>query len=918
MGRWSVSWPRYSTGFVLIYALALVAWLIVKPATPDVFVAVDNVAQFLGLLLVLPLCVDIRGWRTRRRAGARPRPAARSAQRWAPMLLGLSVLSEALGQIIYTIYEDVSRVSPMPFPSWADPVYLSLYPSLLLGILFLPARRLPRAVRARVLLDGLMIMAAIVTFSWYFIVGPTVLQSGVSSLGGIVGAAYPLCDLVLIACLLLLSHHLGDRHIRAAIVLLVCALSVIVVTDSIYDIQQLHSAYATGELLDVGWPLGYMLLGLAARALRLAWANGSAWQDGRAVAPVGEDTRPTDRPLWRVLLPYAVLLPVTALVVVAVRAPGDVRLATGVYIGGGTLAALVVARQLMALLENNRLYRETVEYARNLEALNREVRETYDSNRALKEANALLETTATTDPLTGLPNRLLLHNRLGQALRSHVGLALLLMDLDRFKEVNDTLGHQVGDVLLQHVATRLRGALRDTDTVARLGGDEFAVLLPATDAAGALQVARALLAALEAPIEIEGHHLGVEGSVGVALALAGGGDPPAATLLRQADVAMYEAKRRRSGYAFYDPAADEHDPERLALMGALRQALAEDTLQLYYQPQVDLVSGRVSGVEALLRWPHPERGFIPPDQFIPLAEQTGLIAPLTTWVLATALRQTQAWQTAGLDLDVSVNLSARTLHDPTLLALVTDLLDRYTVAPAQLTLEITESALMVDPAHALVTLTRLTELGVRIAIDDFGKGYSSLDYLKRLPVDEVKIDKSFVLGLGDTADVTDAAIVRAVVAIAHALDLRVVAEGVETPAAWERLRALGCTLAQGYYLTRPLPAPELEQWLKDAPWGAGAALDRVEPRETCQPSPISSPDGPERGIVPMASGALICGVVVRDATGLVVDANATAEEILGRPLVEMRGRPLAASLGATTREDGSPLPLEERPVTNRT
>ena len=392
--------------------------------------------------------------------------------------------------------------------------------------------------------------------------------------------------------------------------------------------------------------------------------------------------------------------------------------------------------------------------------------------------------------------------------------------------------------MLREVAARVRGALRDTDTVARLGGDEFAVLLPATDAAGALQVARSLLAALEAPIVIEGRHLSVEGSVGVALAEEE--DTDAAMLLRHADVAMYEAKRRRSGCAIYDPAADEHDPERLVLMGTLRQALEKDVLQLHYQPQVALANGQVRGVEALLRWPHPARGFIPPDEFIPLAEQTGLIGPLTRWVLTTALGQVQAWQEDGLTLGVSVNLSARTVHDSELPALVADLLGRHAVAPDLLTLEITESALMIDPTHARDTLARLNDLGVRLSIDDFGTGYSSLGYLKELPVDEVKIDKSFVRGLGETGDLKDAAIVRAVIAMAQALELRVVAEGVETVASWNRLRGLGCALAQGYYLSRPLPARQLQSWLRDAPWG-GSALSPVAPQlELASPIPSGS------------------------------------------------------------------------------
>jgi len=440
-----------------------------------------------------------------------------------------------------------------------------------------------------------------------------------------------------------------------------------------------------------------------------------------------------------------------------------------------------------------------------------------DNARLLEQERAeraRLEVMATTDALTGLPNRTLLHDRLAHALRharrDGTPLALLLLDLDRFKEVNDTLGHHIGDLLLRQVASRMREPLRASDTVARLGGDEFGILLPATDEAGAIRVARTLLDILGAPFPVEGHALDIGASIGIALTSAGDDDAPA--LLRHADVAMYTAKRAHGGYALYDAEADQHSPQRLALMGALRQAVAAGELLLYYQPKVMAGTGRLGGVEALLRWPHAEHGFIPPDYFIPLAEHTGLIVPLTEWVLRTALRQHRAWRDRGLLFGMAVNLSARTLHDTHLPDLVRGLLGQHDIAPAQLTLEITESALMVDPARAREVLTRLTALGVRIAIDDFGTGYSSLGYLKRLPVHEVKIDKSLVPGLGAMADPKDIAIVRAVVAMARALGLDVVAEGVERAESLDLLRGLGCTSVQGYYFSRPLPASELERW----------------------------------------------------------------------------------------------------------
>jgi len=433
-----------------------------------------------------------------------------------------------------------------------------------------------------------------------------------------------------------------------------------------------------------------------------------------------------------------------------------------------------------------------------------------------RQAEQALRHQASHDRLTDLPNRALLHERLERLLRAvkdtDQPFSLVLLDLDRFKDVNDTLGHHIGDDLLRQAAGRLLQEIGATETVARLGGDEFAMLLPAANAQAAGAVARLILDTLEAPFQVEQHLLTLDGSIGIAVYPEHGTDPQ--TLLRHADVAMYEAKRSPTGVAIYDPAQDQHTVRRLALMHDLRTAIREEGLRLYYQPKVELPSGRVCGAEALLRWSHPVHGFIPPIEFIPLAEQTGTIVALTEWVLVTALARTRAWQDARRPLPVAINLSARSLQDQRFPDLVARNLERYQCAPANLTLEITESSLMADPARAHEVLTRLHALGVRTAIDDFGTGYSSLAYLKQLPVDEVKIDKSFVLGMG-AGDEKDAAIVRSIVAMAHALGKMVVAEGVEDAPTYTLLGQLGCDVLQGYYLSRPLPPSELEQWLDD-------------------------------------------------------------------------------------------------------
>jgi len=417
------------------------------------------------------------------------------------------------------------------------------------------------------------------------------------------------------------------------------------------------------------------------------------------------------------------------------------------------------------------------------------------------------------DALTGLPNRALLNDRCSQALRADARegttTGVLLFGLDRFKEINGTFGHHYGDEVLAQVGARLTGVVRKVDTVARLGGDEFAVLLPDVGTlANARAVAAKLRAALETPFQVEGVDLDVEASVGVALSGEHGKD--ATTLLRHADIAMHVAKVRSFGVFTYDPAVDEHSPTKLALLGDLRRALDRGELVLYYQPQVNIRTGDIVGAEALVRWQHPERGLIFPDEFIPLAEHTGLIGPLTRHVLDAALAQARRWSDAGRPLTVSVNLSARNLLDEGLPNQVAELLAAHVVAPELLELEVTETAIMTDPVRAQQVLEKLAALGIRISIDDFGVGYTSLGQLRNLPVSELKIDRSFVTTM--TEDPSNALIVRTVVDLGHHLGLTLVAEGVETAQALTVLSGLGCDIAQGYHLARPITVAAFDSW----------------------------------------------------------------------------------------------------------
>lgn len=433
---------------------------------------------------------------------------------------------------------------------------------------------------------------------------------------------------------------------------------------------------------------------------------------------------------------------------------------------------------------------------------------------------ATLERQALHDVLTQLPNRTLLLDRVVQAIlvarRTSSTVALMIMDLDGFKDINDTLGHHYGDVLLQHVARRLRGEIRESDTFARLGGDEFAFVLPtANDGSAAMRVAKKILLALQQPFELEDQRCEVGASIGISLFPDHGND--ADTLMRRADAAMYHAKRTSLGASLYSSDLERNNSSALALGAELRAAIENNELRLYYQPKLHLRTGVMTRVEALVRWVHPQKGLLLPDEFIPLAEKSGLIKPLTDWVLNDALRQCSEWRERRMPIHVAVNLSTKTLQDHLLPQSVARLLEKWKLPARSLKLEITESSIMADPPHVFAILSLLQSLGVRLSLDDFGTGYSSLVHLRQLPVDEIKIDKSFVMGMATSAG--DTAIVRATIDLAHNLGRQVVAEGVDNERTCQVLASLGCDLIQGYCLSRPLPVYAFEKWLEETAWG---------------------------------------------------------------------------------------------------
>jgi diguanylate cyclase (GGDEF)-like protein len=433
--------------------------------------------------------------------------------------------------------------------------------------------------------------------------------------------------------------------------------------------------------------------------------------------------------------------------------------------------------------------------------------------KQLAELNKKLEYQALHDPLTKLPNRMLFHDRLQQAViaceRESNSLAIMIIDIDNFKVINDVMGHHTGDIVLQQVSFRMQGALSESATLARLGGDEFVILLPSIPGRiEAMASARSIFAAIKKPLLISDKTVEVSASIGIAVLPNDGID--ANTLMRRADMAMYAAKRSNMGVAEYSVELEVPGRDRLTLQSELRQAITQNELLLHYQPKIDFRTGNINGVEALVRWMHPKNGLLLPDDFIPLAEETGLIEPLTICVLTQALRQYGEWRRNGIELPVEVKISSANLQDADFPAHIAQIMADCAAPPFSLEIGVTELTIMLDPLRAIENFTKLREMGVKIAIEDFG-ATQSLSYLKKMLIEKIKINRSFIINMVNNEN--DSAIVRHTINLAHSLGLKVVAEGVEDESTWDELRTLGCDFAQGYYLGRPMPAAEIKNWL---------------------------------------------------------------------------------------------------------
>ena len=675
---------------------------------------------------------------------ARAALVARARLAW--LVLGLGVLSYVAGDAYY--YAFIAGAAHEPYASLADAAWLTTYPLLNAGLVLLVRSNL-RGVRPSLWLDGLT-----GGFGAAALLGAVVLRPVLEITGGtlpvvLVNLAYPVCDLALLTVLVLVFNLHGWRPDRSWWLLGWFAVALLA-SDSVYLLQAASGTYVDGGLLDVGWSLAFAGLGLA------------AWLRPPEVRAVHEGAAGLVVPGLLSVLSTLVLF------------SGAVHTLPFVVCLFGLLAVLIASlRLLVALVETRRL------------------------------VTARLE--ARTDELTGLPNRRRFLEMLGTILDADASATVMIVDLDRFKQINDSLGHSVGDTLLEVIGARLASRLRGADTlIARLGGDEFAVLTDGEDEVRAAAVATRMRDVIREPVVLSGLTLSVDASVGIAYSPAHG--TTWESLLSRADAAMYVAKRSSTGVEVYAETRDEQGVDRLAMLAELREALDARALEVYYQPVHSLDVGRMTSAEALVRWPHPTRGMISPAEFLPVAVEAGLSRQLTDEVLRMAAEQAAQWHSQGLDIPVAVNLSEADMADPDLLDRIDACCARVGLPSRLLQLEVTESITSAVVETAAPLLATLRERGHRLLLDDFGTGYSSLSFLRNLPLDVVKLDRSFLTELEqDSAS----AMIRATVYMAHSLRLQIIAEGVESQTDLETLRDLGCDSVQGYHVHRPAPGDEV-------------------------------------------------------------------------------------------------------------
>lgn len=754
------------------------AWVGVGAVTVGVAFAASLIGQWggepatlrvsqVGLLALAVFAAVCSGLAARSEEG-------RQRKAWVCMTAGLT--GWAIGAALWFYYEAIAHQPP--FPSLADAGYLMFPIGVAFAMVLFPVGYSGHS-RARFALDGLIVAGALFEILWVLVLRSIFESEDTSAFVAALALAYPVSEIVIvtIAVLVLARARTGRRTTLA---MLTAGVVFMALSDSAFAYLAAQDAYVSGHIIDIGWAAALLTFGMAALISR------RVPETEVVIAQV-----PSKVSMW---LPY---VPVAIAALVCVPAYFPTPGLGPIFISSTLLMGAVMARQYMVVRQNQRLLKMV-------------------ADQALR------------DTLTGLANRDLFNDRLMRAVQLHENdnqsVAVLSMDLDDFKLVNDSLGHPAGDALLIQAAERLRGCVRVSDTVARVGGDEFAVLMEGLPELSRL-VAHRVVAAFEEPFVIDGQQLLMRPSVGLAVASSADPDLSADLLLKQADVAMYSAKRSKSGglhtftpdMAFSDPRDIELRSKAgeagaaVRLLGELRHAIDHGDLAVFYQPKFDLRTGGVVGVEALVRWPHPQRGLLGPAHFLPLVRKRGLMRAVTDLVLTQALDDAAEWQAMGVGVPIAVNVFAPSLGDLDLPTYIASALSTRGLSPEDLTIEITEDFLLDNIERTRSVLERLRQKGIRIAIDDFGSGYSALSYLRELAIDEVKLDRHFIAPV--RIDPRAAAVVRGVVDLAHVLGVTTVAEGVENAETAERLREFGCEVAQGYYYSPPVSAAAMMNML---------------------------------------------------------------------------------------------------------
>ncbi len=774
------------------------------------FVHDENLQAILSDILFPIVCmaVSVTLFAAARQAARRSRQLALAWQ-----IFAAGILVSGVGDTIWAWIE--IRNDVLPYPSIADAAYVTYYFLFFIGMLVYPkqAPRSPDIIKSlldlgTILLAGTLIILHFMIFPVYATIRTEPLLTQVLTL------AYPIGDILLFATSVALIYMRPNEFDRLPVLLLALSSAIYCAADTIYSMQTLAGTYMSGKLLDNAWLLAYVIVGWAGLLqINSARTAGSREAMGRSLKQHGVH--------WESYMPYIWMLFVFGLLIPSHYNGLPWSFETNVALTG-LMIVMIMVRQIISLAENERL---NLRLNKALELVKDQSEELQQANKALEvqiiahqEARVRLSYEANHDHLTGLPNRTYLMDFLQNAIltardRPDAHSVVMFLDCDHFKLINDSMGHVAGDEVLVQVAQRIRDCLRSNDVVARLGGDEFIIYLPETNGAeGTLRAAERLMAELKKPFSARGQEVYLGASIGVVTQLGSYINPT--EILRDADIAMYKAKEEgRSRFKLFDPAYRAEALDRMQAERDLRRALDDDQFDLVYQPVVSLKDEQIVGFEALLRWNHPRRGQVPPAEFIPLAEQNGLILPIGRWVLSRAARQYARWLHSGLvspESYISINVSSSEFLAPGLIDLVQEVLRQNMLQSRNLKLEITESVFLASTQAATAVFDALTGIGIECMLDDFGTGYSSLGYLRAFPIRTIKIDRSFVWSVDSE---TRLDMVEAIMSVARGLNLRTVSEGVETPAQLAQLRRLGCNFAQGFLFYRPMGKEKIEEVL---------------------------------------------------------------------------------------------------------